>query len=70
MSKAEVPVRIAKNADRASATTESFKTRALESWFACDDVVVARTNFNILRRSRDQRATDVEKCVYHDFTLL
>lgn len=53
MSKAEVLVRVAKNTDRAAATTESFKTKMLESWFACDDVQLVRSNFNILRRSRD-----------------
>ena len=70
MSKAEVLVRVAKNTDRAAATTESFKTKMLESWFACNDVQLVRSNFNILRRSRDQRETDAQKRVYHDFTLL
>ena len=59
MSKAEIPVRVAKNTDRGAATTEAFRTKTLEAWFSCNDALVVRTNRNILRRSRDQRATDV-----------
>ena len=53
MSKSEIPVRVAKNTDKAAATTESFKTKALESWFACNDLFLIKNKFNILRRSKD-----------------